>query len=134
MRLLLDTNIVIALLNTRHREKVAERLAGEEPGSVVTSVIVAHELHFGAARSSRPDENRRRLDTVLAELPPLPLTFEDARCSGEIRARLARIGQPIGPYDVLIAGQAMARGMTLVTNNSREFARIEGLYWVDWLT
>ncbi len=133
MGLLLDTNIIIALLDPRHRERVVERLAQETPGNVVTSVIVAYELHFGVARSSRLDENRRRLDAVLAELPPLPLTIDDARSSGEIRARLARIGKPIGPYDTLIAGQAMARGLTLVTHNSREFARIEGLSWVDWL-
>ena len=70
MGLLLDTNIIIALLDPRHRESVVGQLAQETPGSVVTSVIVAYELHFGAARSSRPGENRQRLDAVLAELPP----------------------------------------------------------------
>ena len=57
---------------------------------------------------------------------------EDARISGEIRAQLAKKGTPIGPYDVLIAGQALARGLTLVTANTREFSRVEGLRLVDW--
>ena len=99
----------------------------------MTSVIVAHELYFGAAKSSRPDENRRRFDSVLAELSPLPLTMDDAWAAGLIRTQLQRAGLPIGPYDVLIAGQAHARGLTLVTNNRREFARIDGLSLDDWL-
>jgi tRNA(fMet)-specific endonuclease VapC len=82
MRYLLDTNIVIAFLDPRRRSPVARRLTAQAPRSVVTSVIVAHELYFGAANSSRPDENRRRLDAVLAELSPLPLTPADARAGG----------------------------------------------------
>ena len=93
--------------------------------------MVAHELYFGAANSSRPDENCRRLAAVFAEPPPLPFTMDDARASGSARAQLKRAGLPIGPYDVLIGGQALARGLTLVTNNSREFARVEGLAVAD---
>lgn len=133
MRYLLDTNIVIALLDPRRRAPVSRKLTAQVPGSVVTSVIVAHELYFGAAKSSRPDENRRRFDGVLVELSPLLLTTDDAKAAGFIRAQLQRAGLPIGPSDVLIAGQALARGLTLVTNNHREFARIDGLSLDDWL-
>ena len=133
MRFLLDTNIVIALLDPARRVQVARHLSAQTPGSVVTSMIVAHELYFGAANSARPDENRRRFDALLAELVPLPFNAEDAHASGVIRAHLKRVGSPIGPYDVLIGGQALARGLTLVTNNSREFGRIDGLVLADWL-
>jgi tRNA(fMet)-specific endonuclease VapC len=134
MRFLLDTNIVIALLDPSRRARVTKHLTSHAPGDVVTSMIVAHELYFCAANSARPDENCRRLDAIFAELPPLLFTMDDARASGSVRAQLKRAGLPIGPYDVLIGGQALARGLTLVTNNSREFARVGGLAVADWLS
>lgn len=134
MQFLLDTNIVIALLDPSRRARVAKHLTSQAPGDVVTSMIVAHELYVGAANSSRPDENRRRFDAVFAELSPLPFTMDDAQASGAVRAQLKRAGLPIGPYDVLIGGQALARKLTLVTNNTREFARVGGLAVADWLS
>jgi tRNA(fMet)-specific endonuclease VapC len=130
---LLDTNALIALLRPERRQRVRARLLAQRPGSVVTSTIVAHELYFGAARSARPDDNRRRLDLVFQDVEPLVFAREDAEAAGEIRARLKARGTPIGPYDVLIAGQALARGLTLVTGNTRGFARVEGLAVADWL-
>lgn len=97
------------------------------------SSVVAHELWYGAAASSRPVENSERLLEFLR--PPfrvLSLQKEDARHAGEIRAAMRRRGTPIGPYDVLIAGQALARGLTLVTANTREFSRVQGLTLADW--
>ena len=129
MRYLLDTNTLIAILNDR-RSKPSKKLRRHDPGDVVTSSIVVHELYFGAFRSGRPIDNVARLDEL--QVPTLPLDREDARSAGEIRAVLKRAGTPIGPYDILIAGQAFARNLILVTNNTREFERIGGLQIEDW--
>ena len=129
MRYLLDTNTLIAVLNDR-RSKPSKRLRRHEPGDVVTSSIVVHELYFGAFKSGRPVDNVARLDEL--QIPTLALDREDARSAGEIRAVLKKAGTPIGPYDILIAGQAFARNLILVTNNTREFARIGGLQIEDW--
>lgn len=129
MRFLLDTNTLIAILNDR-RSKPSKRLRRHEPADVVTSSIVVHELYFGAFRSGRPVDNVARLDQL--QIQTLALDREDARSAGEIRAVLKKAGTPIGPYDILIAGQARARGLVLVTNNAREFSRVGDLQIEDW--
>ena len=129
MKYLLDTNTLIAILNDR-RSKPSKKLRRHDPGDVVTSSIVVHELYFGAFKSGRPIDNVARLDEL--QVPTLPLDREDARSAGEIRAVLKKAGTPIGPYDILIAGQALARNLVLVTNNTREFARVGGLQIEDW--
>jgi tRNA(fMet)-specific endonuclease VapC len=129
MKYLLDTNTLIAILNDR-RSKPSKKLRRHDPVDVVTSSIVIHELYFGAFKSGRPIDNVARLDEL--QVPTLPLDREDARSAGEIRAVLKKAGTPIGPYDILIAGQAFARNLVLVTNNTREFARIGGLQIEDW--
>ena len=93
----------------------------------------AFELYFRAARSARPEENRRRLDLLFEDVERQDFLRQDAEAAGAIRARLQALGTPIGPYDVLIAGQALARGFTLVTGNTREFARVQGLTLANWL-
>ena len=133
MRFLLDTNILIALLHPERRQPILDHLTALAPSDVVTSAIAAHELYLGAAKSSRPAENRHRFDLLFRDLRPVELTRDDAAAAGTIRAGLRAAGTPIGPYDVLMAGQAKARGLTLVTNNTREFNRVEGLEVVDWL-
>lgn len=129
MRYLLDTNTLIAILNDR-RSKPSKRLRRHEPVDVVTSSIVIHELYFGAFKSGRPVDNVARLDEL--QIQTLALDREDARFAGEIRAVLKKAGTPIGPYDILIAGQARARNLILATNNTREFARVAGLQIEDW--
>lgn len=129
MRYLLDTNTLIAILNDQ-RSKPSKRLRRHEPADVVTSSIVIHELYFGAFKSGRPVDNVARLDQL--QIQTLALDREDARSAGEIRAVLKKAGTPIGPYDILIAGQARARGLVLVTNNAREFSRVGGLQIEDW--
>lgn len=129
MRYLLDTNTLIAILNDR-RSKPSRKLRRHEPSDVVTSSIVLHELYFGAFKSGHPVENAARLDEL--RLDALAFDREDARSAGEIRAVLKRAGTPIGPYDILIAGQARARNLILVTSNTREFARVGGLQIKDW--
>lgn len=130
---LLDTNTVIALVGKR-LDAVLARLDRTDPGTMAVSSIVAHELYFGAYKSQRISHNLETLRLFFADVPVLDLNPEDARTAGEIRAGLALKGTPIGPYDVLIAGQAKNRRMTLVTNNLGEFKRIEGLRLEDWST
>ena len=92
--------------------------------------IVAHELFYGAYKAQRRAQNLARVEALQFQV--VEFDREDARQAGEIRAQLAASGTPIGPYDVLIAGQALARGLTLVTHNTREFERIPGLTCEDW--
>ena len=131
MAWLLDTNAVIALV-TRRSEALRRRVEAAEPGTLATSTIVAHELYFGAYRSRKIEFNLETLRLLFADLVVLDLDHEDVRTAGEIRAMLSRQGTPIGPYDVLIAGQAKARGLTLVTSNLSEFRRVRGLALEDW--
>ena len=128
---LLDTNAVIALTAQRS-DALLRRVEDSEPGSLVVSAVVAHELYYGAYRSQKVAFNLETLRLLFSDLAILDLDREDARVAGEIRADLARSGSPIGPYDVLIAGQAKARNLTLVTSNMGEFARVAGLRVEDW--
>ena len=130
---LLDTNAVISLV-ARRSEPLLQRVETSEPGSLAVSSVVAHELYFGAYRSERVAYNLETLRLLFTDLAILDFDREDARVAGEIRAELKRRGTPIGPYDTLIAGQAKARGLTLVTNNTGEFSRIAGLRIEDWTT
>jgi tRNA(fMet)-specific endonuclease VapC len=129
MRYLLDANAVIALLNEA-TSKTAKRARRERPGDVGISAIVAHELFYGAFRSRRTAQNLALIDAL--QFIVLEFDKEDARQAGEVRAVLASKGTPIGPYDVLIAGQAVARDMILVTHNTQEFGRVPRLRLEDW--
>jgi tRNA(fMet)-specific endonuclease VapC len=128
MRYLLGTNVVIGL--SKGLSSLEQRIRHEAMTDVGLSVIALHELYFGAYKGQRIAAN---LDAI-ADLNFDIVEFdkEDARSAGEIRASLAATGGPIGPYDVLIAGQAVARGLTLVTHNIREFSRVQGLQIEDW--
>jgi tRNA(fMet)-specific endonuclease VapC len=129
MRYLLDTNAVIGLLNDA-TTKLARRARREKPADIAISTIVAHELFYGAFKSRRATQNVALIDSL--QFAVLEFDREDARQAGEIRARLESKGTPIGPYDVLIAGQAKARNLVLVTHNTDEFARVPGLRLDDW--
>ncbi len=129
MRYLLDANTVIALVNDTI-SKTARRARQERPGDVAVSAIVAHELFYGAFKSRRAAQNVALIDTL--QFIVLEFDKEDAKEAGKVRALLASRGTPIGPYDVLIAGQAVARDMILITHNTQEFARVPGLRFEDW--
>jgi tRNA(fMet)-specific endonuclease VapC len=107
--------------------------AMREKLGVYISSIVAFELWYGIAKSARIEINTRRF-TMLLSSPVVALPFEnqDSRAAGSIRATLEAAGKPIGAYDYLIAGQALARQLTLVTANVSEFSRVKGLSWQDW--
>jgi len=131
MRFLLDANAVIALLNDTS-SRAARRARRQRPSDVAISAIVVHELFYGAFKSGRVMQNVAVIDAL--QFAVLEFDREDARRAGEIRALLASKGSTIGPYDVLIAGQAVARNMILVTNNTNEFGRVPGLRIEDWQT
>ena len=133
MTLSLDSNVAIDLLRGRDlavRERFMRRVADEAP--IHVSVIVLHELMYGAERSARSAEHRAMVGFLLRDMTIEPLSESDALAAARTRARLGREGRPIGPYDVLIAGQALNRGWTLATSKVREFERVEGLRIEDW--
>ena len=129
MRYLLDTNALVQVLRGPG-SSVESRLRTLQPDDVGVSAVVMHELYCGAFRSERPESNLAVVEEI--GLTVVELAREDAREAGRLRATLAAAGLPIGPFDVLIAGQAVARGLTLVTRNTREFARVDGLAVQDW--
>ncbi|SCB39187.1 type II toxin-antitoxin system VapC family toxin [Rhizobium multihospitium] len=128
MKYLLDSNAVIALMKG-HSSFVSE-LRRHKPQDFAVPSIVAHELFYGAYKGQRVAENLGRVEALQFET--LDFDKEDARAAGEIRANLATLGTPIGAYDVLIAGQAMARDLILITRNVREFERVPKLRFEDW--
>jgi tRNA(fMet)-specific endonuclease VapC len=131
---LLDTNACIALINGTEinvRRRFKRAVARESV--ILLSSIVAFELWYGVAKSQRKDSDTQRLETFLGG--PLEWALfdeDDARAAGTVRAELETVGRPVGAYDVLLAGQARRRGATLVTSNTKEFARVQGLKWEDW--
>ncbi len=125
----LDTNAVIALMSGSPAG-VRERVGDLAPGDAGISAIVLHELLWGAYKSEQVERNLQRI--ALLRMTEIAFDPEDARAAAEIRADLKRKGTPIGPYDLLIAGQAIARGLTIVTANLGEFGRVEGLKVEDW--
>jgi tRNA(fMet)-specific endonuclease VapC len=129
IRYLFDTNTCIALLN-RRSPSLAARVRRHRPSEIALPAMVVYELYFGAFKSRQRDRNIDLLDRILLEI--VPFDAGDARMAGSVRAGLEAIGRPIGPIDTLIAGQALARNLTLVTANTREFHRVEGLRCEDW--
>ena len=134
MNYLLDTNAVIAILKSqpagvrgRLRRAVSRR------ASIGVSSVVLYELWYGVARSERRRDNAQRLRVFLSgNIDVVPFDEQDAVTAGDLRATLENAGTPIGPYDLLIAAQALRSGATLVTANISEFARVRGLAWQDW--
>jgi tRNA(fMet)-specific endonuclease VapC len=134
LKYLLDTNVCIAILSGKS-PLIESRLLKEltADGELYISAIAAFELWYGVAKSSRQSDNARQLVAFFGgSVSLLSFDEEDARSAGKIRADLETIGRPVGDYDLLIAGQALRHGMTLVTANVKEFARIRGLRWENW--
>ena len=128
MNYLLDTNAVIAMMEGRGA--VEEEMRRHRLNEFGLPAMVVYELYVGAFRSSRKQESLARLEAL--PFTSVALDRGDARTAGQIRVHLEQQGRPIGPGDVLIAGQALARDLTLVTHNIREFQRVPGLRVVDW--
>ncbi len=132
MRYLLDTNICIYIIK-RQPPTTLDRIRSTAPEDVAVSTITLAELEYGAAKSIYPDRNRLALLGFL--VPFNILDFDQAASShyGLIRAALEAEGKPIGAMEMLIAAQARSKGLVLVTNNTREFRRVEGLQVENWV-
>lgn len=130
LKYLLDTNIVIYVM--KNRPATARERFMLHQGRMGISTVTWMELVFGAERSQHVERNLRDVEHFAARLEVLSYDSEAAAHTGQIRAELARIGQPIDPYDQMIAGHARSRGLILVSNNTREFSRISGLRLEDW--
>jgi tRNA(fMet)-specific endonuclease VapC len=130
----LDTNVCIDLIRGKSiavRRRFKEVI---EEGSVLClSSVVLHELWYGVAKSAQRARNTERLQAFLSgPFEILHWDDADARAAGEVRAQVEQDGHTIGAYDALIAAQAVRRGIPVVTSNTREFKRVDGLDWEDW--
>ena len=130
-RFLLDTNIVSDLV--RHPQgRVAQKIAEYGEAAISTSIVVAAELRFGAAKKASP-RLTAQVESILAAIEVLPFDAPADRAYAKLRLALEQAGQPIGPNDMLIAAHALANDCVLVSANLDEFARVAGLQVVNWL-
>lgn len=132
MRFLLDSDVLIEL--ERHREASLLAKFSSAQGHLAISSIAVSELFYGVARSRWPLEAEASVEALLANLSVLNFDRNDAEHAADIRAALHKGGTPMGTHDILIAAQARARGLMLVTANTREFERVPGLRIENWLT
>jgi len=133
VRYLLDTNIFIYI--RRHRPpQVLGRFERLKPGEAVVSVITFGELMYGVEKSKHRTQAMQQLEELAEFIPVIPLPSEAAETYGALRAALERKGEAIGNNDLWIAAHAKAAGLTLVTNNEREFRRVPGLTVQNWTT
>lgn len=130
MKFLLDTDICIYAL--KQNQSVLEQLLSTPREDIALSAISEAELRTGAAKSSSPVKTLRLVENFFRPLTVIDFGSGDAIVYAQVRAKLERAGTPIGPLDTLIASQAIARKLTLVSNNEREFRRVAGLSIVNW--
>jgi tRNA(fMet)-specific endonuclease VapC len=129
---MLDTNTCSYLMR-ESPVSVVERMEALGPDRLAVSMITSLELYEGAELSSKPSEYRKRVDAVLDYILPLPLHVEEAQVGAKLSAQLRKAGKTIGDMDSLIAAHALHEGLTLVSNNLREFSRVEGLKTENWV-
>lgn len=127
---LLDTNVCVDVLKGHPR--VCARLEAISPVDCAISAVTAFELVTGVRRCSQPERERKKLEKLFAVVTVLPFDGAAADEAARVRHELEIAGQKIGPYDLLIAGQALSARLILVSNNTREFARVPSLRLVDW--
>lgn len=130
MRYLLDTNTCIAIM--RGRPATLHRLAATTPADCAVSTITRYELITGVEKCAQPAAERAKVELLLKTMVELPFDAAAAEEAGKLRALLEAQGQPIGPYDVLLAGQALAASLTLASANTKEFSRVPGLVLENW--
>lgn len=130
IKYLLDTNVVIYTMKNRPAH-VKERFQKHQ-GQMGISTVTLGELVFGAEHSQQVERNLADIDALIARLEVLSFDQQAAYHFGQIRAALYRSGQPIGPYDMMIAGHARSSGLILATNNIKEFDRVPGLLVENW--
>jgi tRNA(fMet)-specific endonuclease VapC len=130
LRYMLDTNICIYTIKN-NPAAVREKFQQHQNHLCISSIVLS-ELLYGAEKSSQPEKSLALIEGMAARLEVLNFDEHAAAHAAEIRADLARKGTPIGHYDVLIAGHARSRGLVLVSNNLREFERVDGLRLENW--
>ena len=131
MQYMLDTNICIFLIRKKSAS-VLQELLKHDPADLYISTITIAELEYGCDRSADPAGNRLALTEFLSPFTLLPFDTAAARVYGTVRVRLDKAGTPIGSMDLMIAAHALSKQQTIVTNNTREFKRVDGLTIVDW--
>jgi tRNA(fMet)-specific endonuclease VapC len=131
LKYLLDTNIVIYVI--KHRPPEVREVFNRHQGRMAISAVTLAELLHGAEKSADAPRNLRVVEDLCSRLDVLPYGLKAAQHYGSIRAALERRGQPIGVNDLHIAAHARSEGLTLVSNNLREFDRVEGLLTENWL-
>lgn len=132
MRYMLDTNICIFIIKNKP-ESVIKKFMEHEPVDICISSITYAELLHGVEKSVAREKNRMALTLLLSEIQIIPFDDSAAQVYGVVKADLQKKGTPIGPLDTLIAAHAKSLNYTLVTNNTREFVRVEGLRLEDWV-
>ena len=131
MRFLLDTNIVSNLIRYP-QGRIADRIKAVGEANICTSIIVASELRYGATKKASP-RLTAQVEAVLGAIDTLPFDSPADEIYGSIRTKLELAGTPIGGNDLIIAAQTLALELTLVTDNDKEFGRIDGLEVENWL-
>ena len=131
LKYLLDTNIIIYTM--KNRPQLVRKHFKEKQGRMGISTVTLGELVYGAEHSQQVERNLADIEALTARLDVLPFDAAAAYHFGQIRSELYRNGNPIGPYDMMIAGHARAHGLKLVTNNAREFERVQGLRIENWI-
>jgi tRNA(fMet)-specific endonuclease VapC len=132
MRYLLDTNTCISVM--RNERSAVARMSAVSPGDCAISTITSYELYTGVEKCSDPVRERTKVEALLKAVHTLPFDLAAARRAAGIRAALESQGRPIGPYDVLLAGHAVAAGLVLVTANTAELTRVAALALENWRT
>lgn len=131
LRFMLDTNICIYVI--KNRPPALRDRFNRESARLAISMVTLMELYFGAEKSAHPKRNRDVVEAFAARLQVLDYGAKAALHTAEIRATLGAAGTPIGPYDAMIAGHGRSEGLIMVTNNRREFDRVDGLQIENWL-
>jgi len=131
LKYMLDTNIVIYTIKNRPAQ--VREIFKQHEGQMCMSSVSLGELIFGAERSSQTERNLADINGMVARMEVAAFEEHAAEHFGQLRAELYSTGQPIGPYDMMIAGHARSMGLILVTNNMAEFARVPGLRLENWV-
>lgn len=132
MKLMLDTNICIALIKRKPKD-ILDKFSPYQVGDICISSVTLAELRYGVAKSQFKEKNQAALDEFILPLEVVSFDENAAMVYGNLRATLEKQGTPIGSLDTMIGAHALSINLTIVTNNTKEFNRIQGLKIVDWL-
>jgi tRNA(fMet)-specific endonuclease VapC len=132
MKLMLDTNICIAIIKQKPKD-ILQKFSAYQVGDVCISSITLAELRYGVAKSQYQEQNQAALDEFILPLEIADFDYTAAYFYGDLRAALEKQGTPIGPLDTMIGAHALSLNLTLVTNNTKEFNRIPKLNVIDWI-